>query len=114
MARRSRTGRENIERIVREYAGSGQTRREFCQQHGIAEHTLHYYQRRVRELAQVESGPGTRLARVEVKESAPLERGQRVHAPIAVVLNNGRRLEFTDWQQRQTELARLIRLVEEA
>ena len=84
--------------ILREFADSGLTRREFCRRRGIALTTLDYWRRRHSHQA--------RLVEVEV---VPEESG----AQFTLVLVNGRRIE-SSWRFADVELVRLIRLAESA
>ena len=111
-----------MERVVRDYGNSGLTRRQYCEERGIAEHTLHYYQRRLRELREregrgaspkVERRPAARLARVEVVDEAPAGSAAGEGGGFVLVLGKGRRVEVR-WDYGEAELARLIRVVEGA
>jgi len=94
-----------MQRVLEEYAGSGLTRREFCQARGMAVTTFDYWRREHRIKAEkVERRP--RLMKVEVAAGGCL--GQFV-----LSLANGRRIEGA-WSYSDAELARLIRIVESA
>ena len=84
-----------MRRVMAEYEESGQTRRGFCKQRGMAVTTFDYWRR---ELAK-KPAPRTKLAPVQV---VPAE------ARFALVLDNGRRIECAS----ETDLARLIRVAE--
>jgi hypothetical protein len=87
-------------RLVGGYEESGLTRWDYSQQMGIPVTTLDYYRRRQTSRS---AGP---LVRVRVLES---ER----RTGFAVVMSNGRRIE-TSWDFAEEELARLVRVVEQA
>ncbi len=125
MARMNGASKESIEQMLSAYKQSGLTRSQYCQRHGIAETTLDYYQRRLRQLRQREAlaatpanqhAPAVRMARVRLSNTA----GGNVHQTPAqalgftLALANGRRLEIADFHRSEPLLARLIRLVEEA
>jgi len=92
----ARRSAEERQRLLKEFESSGQTRREFCEQHGIAVATLDVWRRRRKRqprfvevaLAAQASGPG-----------------------FALVLANGRRIE-SSWGFAEADLARLIRAAE--
>lgn len=86
-----------MRRVMAEYQESGQSRRAFCEQRGIALTTFDYWRR---ELA-AKPAQRTKLVPVQV---APAE------ARFALVLGNGRRIECAS----ETDLARLIRVAERA
>jgi len=76
--------------LVAAYEASGQSRREFCAQHGLAVPTLDLYRKRARE-----SVAGTRLLAVDVQAaSRPAASAATASAGLTVVLNNGRRIEM--------------------
>lgn len=90
---------EEIRSLLEGYRQRGVTRVEYCRQQGITTTMLDYYLRRYR--------PKTaRLVRVKVTPHAS--------APATVftlVLRTGRRIE-SDWNFRDADLARLIRVAE--
>lgn len=94
-----------MRRVLEEYAASGLSRREFCQQRGIALTTFDYWRREhaVRPGKQ-ERRPRLVAVRVANAEPAP---GFRLG------LTNGRRIECS-WRFGDAELARLIRIAESA
>ena len=87
-----------MKRVVEEYGESGLRRREFCQRRGIALTTFDYWRR---ELA-----AKPKLMRVEVAANEPARN-------FTLSLANGRRIE-SSWQFGEAELARLIRIAEDA
>lgn len=93
-----RTAKE-IQELLEGYRYRIGTRTEYCRQQGIADSTLDYYLRRYgRQTA--------RFAKVKLTPSVP-EPG----TPFALVLRSGRRIE-SDWNFRDADLARLIRIAE--
>jgi hypothetical protein len=89
------------EQLVSDYERSGLTRREYCEDQGIAVTTLDYYQRRRRM-----ERAAAKLVPVTVRPAAAegvSERG------FALVLSNGRRIESC-WNFDEGQLARLIRV----
>lgn len=116
MARRTAATAESIEQKLASYKQSGLTRRQYCEREGIPETTLDYYQRRLRELKQLHPAPGSKaskpaLARVVVRRAAVAGAPAKT---ITLLLTNNRRVELSGWNCGEPELARLIRLVEEA
>ena len=94
-----------MRRVLEEYAASGLSRREFCQQRGIALTTFDYW-RREHAVQQGKPERGPRMVAVKVSNAEP--------APhFALSLTNGRRIE-SSWQFADAELARLIRIAESA
>jgi len=88
-----------MKRVVEEYAASGVSRKQFCEQRGIALTTLDYWYRELRVKPRM----------VKVKVAAASEPiGQFV-----LTLANGRRIE-SSWRFTDAELGRLIRVVESA
>lgn len=87
-------------RLVEGYQQCGLTRRNYSQQKGISVATLDYYRRRqtIR--------PAAPLLPVKVLESAR-------STGFTLVLGNGRRIE-SNWNFAEEELARLVRVVEQA
>jgi hypothetical protein len=86
--------------LVRGYEESGLTRRDYGKKMGIAVTTLDYYRRRQ------SSRSAATLVRVKVLEQAR-------RTGFAVVVSNGRRIE-SSWEFAEEELARLVRVVEQA
>jgi hypothetical protein len=99
MARR-RTGNE-VEELLEQYRASQMTKIAYCEQTGISRSTLGRYLRRQSR---------GRLVRVKVKavKAAPPFEAER---GFVLVLRNGRRIE-SGWRFGESELARLIRVVE--
>jgi hypothetical protein len=88
-----------MRRVVEEYAASGLSRKQFCEQRGIPPPTFDYWHRELRVKPRM----------VKVKVATALE-------PVghfALTLANGRRIE-SSWRFADAELARLIRVVESA
>ncbi len=81
---------------MEEFEGSGLTRREYCERHGIAVTTLDGWRR----------GPKGKARFVEVAVAA-----QASGPGFALVLTNGRRIE-SSWKFAEAELARLIQAAE--
>ena len=94
----TRRSAEEVQRLLDEYRQSGEGRTEYCRRQGIPVTTLDYYVRR----QTLKTRP--RLARVKLTAPAPA-------ASFALVLRNGRRIE-SDWNFRDTDLGRLIRIAE--
>jgi transposase-like protein len=67
---------EDRERLIREQAASGLTKKAFCKERGIHVSTFHYWNKE-------RKGSGLRLARVEVRCNA---------APVEIGLADGQRL----------------------
>ncbi len=85
-----RRSREEALTLVAAYEASGQSRREFCVQHGLAVPTLDLYRKRVRQ-----SAAGTRLLAVEVRPALrPAASASASPLGLTVVLKNGRRIEM--------------------
>ena len=87
--------KQEIRRIVKGFASSGKTRREYCEEHGISVATLDYWRRKqsrkpkLMEVAiEPQQGPG-----------------------FALVLGNGRRIE-SSWKFAEADLLRLIHAAE--
>jgi len=91
--------------LAAQFENSGLSRREFCELHGMALTTLDYYRYRDRKK---KNGP-VRLLPLSMTGTGSAVIGDG----IAVVLSNGRRIEF---RQPFTEagLAQLVRTVEQA
>ena len=87
---------EERQRLLKEFEASGQTRREFCERHGVALVTLDSWRKKRKRkpklvkvtIAAQASGPG-----------------------FALILCNGRRIE-SPWSFAEADLARLIRAAE--
>jgi hypothetical protein len=96
----TRRSAEEVQRLLDEYRQGGEKRTAFCRRQGIPVTTLDYYLRR----QALQARP--RLARVKVtaQSSDPT-------ATFALVLRNGRRIE-TNWNFRDADLARLIRIAD--
>ena len=89
--------------MLEEYAASGLTRREFCQQRSIPLTTFDYWRGKQR----VKVGKPvrrTQLVKVEVAAS-------EITGQFTLSLANGRRIE-SSWRFADVELARLIRIAE--
>lgn len=95
-----RRNAEEIEQLLEEFRQSGETRTVFCRRLGIAVTTLDYYRHRQAHQAR------PRLARVKL--TAP---SSTPTATFSLVLRNGRRIE-TNWNFRDADLTRLIRIAE--
>ena len=94
-----------MRRVLEEYAASGLSRREFCQQRGITLTTLDYWRREhTAKPPKQERRP--RLVAVKIANGEPVPH-------LALSLRNGRRIECS-WQLADAELARLIRIAESA
>lgn len=94
-----------MRRVLDEWETSGLSRREFCQQRGIAVTTLDYW-RREHAVKRRKQARGPRMVAVKVKNVEP--------APhFTLSLANGRRIECS-WRFADVELARLIRIAESA
>jgi hypothetical protein len=96
----TRRSAEEVQRLLEGFRQSGESRTAFCRRLGIPVTTLDYY--RYREARQARP----RLARVKL--TAP---SADPTATFALVLRNGRRIE-TNWNFRDADLARLIRIVD--
>ena len=94
-----------MRRVLEEYAAGGLSRREFCQQRGIALTTFDYW-RRVHALKPRKPVRRPRLVAVKVAPAEPA-------ADFRLSLGNGRRIECS-WRFADAELARLIRIAENA
>ena len=94
-----------MRRVLEEYAASGSSRREFCQQRGIALTTFDYW-RGVHAVEPPKQERRPRLVAVKVANAEPVP-------DFRVSLGNGRRIECS-WRFADAELARLIRIAESA
>ena len=91
--------------VLDEWETSGLSRREFCQQRGIAVTTFDYW-RREHAVKRRKQARGPRMVAVKVKNVEP--------APhFTLSLANGRRIECS-WRFADVELTRLIRIAESA
>ena len=95
-----RRSSEEIQEILEKFRASGLSQMEYCRQSGIVLSSLGRYLRRVERSEQ-------RL--VQVNLEAPPEPG----AGFVLMLGNGRRIA-SGWGFGDTELARLIRVAEDA
>jgi len=98
MARRRSA--EEVQHLLEEFRQSGERRTAFCRRLGIPVTTLDYYRHRQARQSRL------RLARVKLAAPA-----SDPTATFALVLRNGRRIE-TNWNFRDADLARLIRIAE--
>lgn len=94
--KRSEDGR----RMLEEFERSSLTRREFCERNKIPVTTLDYWRWKKAKATKA------RLVEVAVETEEP-------RSGFVVVLASGRRIE-TEWNFREVELSRLIRIVESA
>ena len=102
MTRRGDSGKAAV---ASQFEGSGLSRREFCERHGMALTTLDYYRYRERK----QKAGSVRVLAVSIAgDDGPVIRDR-----IAVVLANGRRIEFRQ-EFTEGELAQLLRTVEQA
>ena len=101
---RTAVGGNPVAALAAQFESSGMSRREFCKHHGLALTTLDYYRYRERR-----KKGHVRLLSVKVAT----ESRSVVRDGIAVVLANGRRIEFRQ-EFTETELAQLLRTVEQA
>jgi len=104
MARTADSGNA-VAALAAQFEHSGMSRREFCERHGMALTTLDYYRYRERRK---KAGP-VRLLPVSMTTGG----GSVIRDSIAVVLANGRRVEFRQ-QFTEAELAQLLHTVEQA
>jgi hypothetical protein len=95
-----RRSAEEIAQLLEHYRASGLTQVEYCRETGIVLSTLGRYLRR-------RTGAEQQLVRVELEAASQVAKG------FALVLGNGRRIEC-GWQFGEADLARLIRVAEEA
>ena len=94
-----------LDALAAKFESSGMSRREFCQRHGIALSTLDYYRYRTRR---------KKAASVRLLPVSLLSTGNGIiRDGLAVVLGNGRRIEFRQ-PFTDTDLAHLLRTVEQA
>ncbi len=85
--------------MVKEYAASGLSRKQFCEQRGMALTTFDYWHRELRVKPRM----------VKVKVGSVTE----PVGHVVLTLANGRRIE-SSWRFADAEMARLIRVVESA
>jgi hypothetical protein len=108
-ARRRRT-RQEVQRLVREFATSGLPRGEFCRIHGMTLGTLQRGLNRERIKSGDVQAARKRLVRVKITGGSGTGDRQRPGG-MAVVLANGRRIEFNpDFEA--TQLRRLVETLE--
>jgi hypothetical protein len=86
-----------MRKLLQEFSTGGQSRREFCNQRGIALTTFDYWRQQLRGTA--------RLMKVEVARPAATSHG------FTLRLTNGRSIDSC-WRFEEEELARLIRIAE--
>jgi hypothetical protein len=117
MPRTSKRSEQEIEQMLRGYEESGLSRRQYCEQQGIAVTTFDYYRQGRRQHKKGHgSGSTTPLARVELSKQACAAKPEphtRQASTFTLTLANGRRIE-SNWNCSEQELARLIRIVEAA
>ena len=115
MARTSGRSEQEIEHLLNGFKPSGLTRRQYCEQQGIAVTTFDYYRLRRQRTTKKEHPHSTPLVKVELTKpaqaSAPV--AQQQPGGFTLVLANSRRIE-SGWLYAEQELARLIRIVEAA
>jgi hypothetical protein len=92
--------------LLQGYERSKLTRSEYCAEVGIPLTTFDYYRRRQALNKAAGRKRSARLAPVKVIETS-FSRG------FVLVLNNGRRIE-SDWDFANNELARLVKVAEQA
>jgi hypothetical protein len=90
---------EEIAELLREYERAGLTRREYCQQRGVAVTTFDYYRR-----SRAKRG-GAALVPVRVEPPGP--------SLLTLVCTNGRRIEVPS-HFSEDGLVRLLRVAERA
>ena len=113
MARTRARSEQQIEQLLNGYKPSGLTRREYCEQQGIAVTTLDYY-RRSRQEQKNKKRRSIPLVKVELAKPEHLPKPEPQPASgFTLVLAKGRRIE-SGWYYAEQELARLIRIVEAA
>src|SRR5215472_3870763 len=88
-----------MKRVVEEYAASGLSRKQFCEQRGIALTTFDYWHRELRVTP--------RMVKVKVATAA------EPAGHFVLTLANGRRIE-SSWRFADAELTQLIRVAESA
>ena len=110
MERRTKRSSEEIKQLLSGYEQSGLSRRQYCEQQGVAITTFDYYRQRHRKGPRA-SQRATPLVRVKLKDSAPLNADER--RGFTIVLAKGRRIEG-NWSYNEQDLTGLIRVVEAA
>jgi len=93
----TRYSAEDRERLIKEQAQSGQTKKAFCEQHGISVGTFHGWPKRLHKAA-----PKPTFAEVAVRPGPALE------AAVEVLLPNGARIGIRH-QGKRDELVALVR-----
>ena len=100
---------EEVDRLLKGCEESGLSRQEYCRREGMPVTTLDYYrQRSTRKAAAARRVAASQLVKVKLEAAAVDPR--RV---FTFVLVNGRRIE-SGWNFGDSEMARLIRIVEAA
>jgi hypothetical protein len=94
-----------MRRVLDEWETSGLSRREFCQQRGIAVTTFDYW-RREHAVKRRKPARPPRMVAVKINNVEPVPY-------FTLSLANGRRIECS-WRFADVELARLIRIAESA
>lgn len=94
---------------------SGLTQREYCRRHGIAVTTFDYYRRRqLKRETEAAAARATALVAVRIAPPPPEESGQEDRRRgFVLALRNGRRIE-AGWEFPEAEMARLVRVAEQA
>jgi hypothetical protein len=112
MARTSGRSEQEIEQLLNGYEAGGLTRRQYCEQQGIAVTALDYYRRSRQERKKNKQRRSTPLVKVELTRPEDLT-GTKAQQAIGftLVLAKGRRIE-SGWNYAEPDLARLIRVVE--
>lgn len=100
-------GESRLGALAAKFEGSGMSRRQFCERHNMALTTLDYY--RYRAGRNNKRGTPVRLLPVNVLNIGI----GTVRDGLAIVLANGRRIEFRQ-PFTDSELAHLLRTVEQA
>ena len=91
-------------KLVAEYRAGDESRKAFCERHGIALSTLDYYVRR-----ESRREARSRLLRVEIQ--APAEAGKPATAGVALALSSGLRVELESGFD-ESVLLRVLALLE--
>jgi DNA-binding CsgD family transcriptional regulator len=100
---------EEVEQLLKGYEESGLSREAYCRREGIRLSTLDYYrQRDTRKAAAKRRAAAARMVEVQVQPAAP-----ESQPGFTLLLANGRRIESA-WTFNDTDLARLIRVIEAA
>ena len=112
MARASRRSEKEIQQLLKGYAQSGLTRRQYCEQHAIPVTTFDYYRSGRRRPSQERRRQSTPLVKVELARQERLpEPAQGQADGFTVEFLSGRRIK-SNWNYSDQKLARLIRIVE--